>query len=413
MIWRHLGSRAAVAVVTALAALALAIVLLELIPMPVAGQGSTPAQGEEAASPKTPWGEPDLQGIWSVEVQIPLERPAGVTKPFYTEAEVAELDKQRATAAHFGDRIAPKGTDADVSGAYNPVFTSVRRTGRRTSLVIDPPDGKIPPLTAEARQRQVAYRQYQLALLQATESCRDHQPECAGGAYGPPSPLRQQPPPVYPAAGIGPYNRADGPEDRGLSERCMGGNLPEFRGGFTGIHRRIVQAPGVVYIFYDAGQGQGWTRVVPITTAPHLPPHVGQWWGDSRGRWEGNTLVVDVTNFNRKTDFMGSGENMHYVERWTRTNANTLELAATMEDPTTWTRPWTVQQEFGLQSSEANRVYAEPRCHEGNYGMMALLSGARTAEKDFAAGRGPHPATACLSGCGVDPEGVLDPLALR
>ncbi|MBI3049786.1 MAG: hypothetical protein HYY76_15885 [Acidobacteria bacterium] len=405
MIRRYLGSRAAVAVVTTLAALALAVALLEL--------SSTPAQEASRGAFTTPWGEPDLQGIWSVEVQIPLERPAGVTKPFYTEAEVAEIDRKRAAAAHFGDRIAPRGTEADVSGAYNPVFTSVRPTGRRTSLVIDPPDGKIPPLTPEARERQAAYRQYQWALLQATESCKNRQPECAGGTYGPPSPRLFEPPPVYPAAGIGPFNRADGPEDRGLSERCMGGSLPEFRGGFTGIHRRIVQSPGVVYIFYDAGQGQGWSRVVPITTAPHLPSHVRQWWGDSRGRWEGGTLVVDVTNFSPKTDFLGSGENMHYVERWTRTGADTLELVATMNDPTTWTRPWTVQQEFNLQNNEANRIYAEPRCHEGNYGLMALLSGARAAEKAHAEGRGPHPATACLSGCGVDPDGVLDPLALR
>ncbi|MBI2185784.1 MAG: hypothetical protein HYU37_01530 [Acidobacteria bacterium] len=405
MVRRFLRSRAAVAVLITLAALAAAIVLLEL--------SSTTAREASSGALTTPWSEPDLQGIWSVEVQIPLERPAGVTKPFYTEAEVAGIDRQRATAAHFGDRIAPRGTEADVSGAYNPVFTSVRPTGRRTSLIIDPPDGKVPPLTPEARERQAAYRQYQLALLQATESCKTGEPECAGGTYGPPSPRLFEPPPVYPAAGIGPFNRADGPEDRGLSERCMGGGLPEFRGGFTGVHRRVVQSPGVVYIFYDSGQGQGWSRIIPITTAPHLPAHVRRWWGDSRGHWEGNTLVVDVTDFSSKNDFLGSGPNMHYVERWTRTGANTLELVATMTDPTTWTRPWTVQQEFNLQSNEANRIYAEPRCHEGNYGLMALLSGQRAAENAFAKGRGPHPATACLGGCGVDPEGALDPLALR
>ena len=110
----------------------------------------------------------------------------------------------------------------------------------------------------------------------------------------------------------------------------------------TGIHRRIVQSPGAVNIFYDSGQGQGWTRMIPITNAPHLPPHVRQWWGDSRGRWEGNTLVVDVTNFSPKADFLGSRENLHYVERWTRTGPEILELVATIEDPTTWTRPWTV-----------------------------------------------------------------------
>ena len=387
------------------------IVLVSVTMVLVSGCAPAPAT---TAAPRTPWGEPDLQGIWTVERQVPLERPAGVTKEFYTEAEVAEMDKQRAAAAHFGDRIAKRGTEADVSGAYNSVFFSVRRTGRQTSLIIDPPDGKLPPLTPEAQKRRAAFRQYQLALMQATEGCKKKVPgACEGGTYGPPSPRRSEPPPEYPSAGVGPINRADGPEDRGLSERCMGGNLPEFNGGFTGIHRRIVQSPGAVNIFYDSGQGQGWTRMIPITNAPHLPPHVRQWWGDSRGRWEGNTLVVDVNNFSPKADFLGSRENLHYVERWTRTGPEILELVATLEDPTTWTRPWTVKQEFNLQDNKANRIYTEPRCHEGNFGMTALLAGARAAEKAFTEGRGPDPATFCIGGCGVDPEGVLDPLALR
>ncbi len=177
-----------------------------------------------------------------------------------------------------------------------------------------------------------------------------------------------------------------------------------------------MSAPSIaptVQIFYDSGQGQGWTRMIPITNAPHLPPHVRQWWGDSRGRWEGNTLVVDVNNFSPKADFLGSRENLHYVERWTRTGPEILEIVATLEDPTTWTRPWTVKQEFNLQDNKANRIYTEPRCHEGNFGMTALLAGARAAEKAFTEGRGPDPATFCIGGCGVDPEGVLDPLALR
>lgn len=226
-------------------AVAVVLALLELAPTPVTGQAQTEPL-------KTSWGDPDLQGIWSVEVQVPLERPAGVTKEFYTEAEVAEMDRKRAAMAHFGDRVAPRGSETDVAGAYNAVFTSVRRTGRRTSLIVDPPNGTIPPLTPEAQQRRTAFRQYQLALLQATEACKTKlRGSCDDGTYGPPSPRRLEPPPLYPAAGVGPINRADGPEDRGLSERCMSGTLPEFRGGFTGVHRRIVQTPGVVSIYYD------------------------------------------------------------------------------------------------------------------------------------------------------------------
>ncbi len=127
--------------------------------------------------------------------------------------------------------------------------------------------------------------------------------------------------------------------------------------------------------------------------SPHLPANIRQWYGDSRGHWEGNTLVIDVTNFSPKTDVQGSRENLHLVERWTRTGPNSLEYAVTMEDPTVWTRSWTVKQEFTKQSEQQNRIYYEPRCNEGNYGLPGLMHGLRTQEADFAHGKGPHPAT--------------------
>ena len=166
-----------------------------------------------------------------------------------------------------------------------------------------------------------------------------------------------------------------------------------------------MQSPATVSIYYDTGQGQGWQRIIPITDRPHLPRHVRQWFGDSRGRWDGNTLVVDVTNFNHKKEYRGSRENLHLVERFTRLDANTLEYVATMEDPTTWTKPWTVRQEWTKQNDQASRVYYEPRCHEGNYGMAALLVGARAGERAFAEGRGPDPATLCTAGCGTEVSG--------
>jgi hypothetical protein len=179
----------------------------------------------------------------------------------------------------------------------------------------------------------------------------------------------------------------------------MAARLPDF-GGATGFFLQILQSPGTVSIFYDTGQGQGWQRIIPVTDKPHLPSHVRQWWGDSRGRWEGNTLVVDVTNFTPKTDFQGSRENLHLVERWTRVDSKTIDYTVTLEDPTTWTKPWTVKQDLTRQDDKINRIYREPRCHEGNYGMPALLAGARIEEKAFAAGRGPDPATLCTAGCG-------------
>jgi hypothetical protein len=228
-------------------------------------------------------------------------------------------------------------------------------------------------------------RQFRLALLQATETCKNGDGACAGGKYGPPSPRYHELAPFY---NTGRLNRSDGPEDRSMTERCMAAVMPDFGG-----YRRIVQAPGTVSIFYDVGQGQGWQRVITLDQVPHLSSSVRQRFGDSRGHWEGNTLVVDVTNFSPKSDFMGARENLHLIERWTRVDAKTLEYAVTIEDPTTWTKPWTVKQEMNRQDEQANRIYYEPRCHEGNYGLPALLSGTRAEESAFATGKGPNPAT--------------------
>ena len=390
-------------------------VLLKLAPVPVAGQASTAPggnQGEASPAAPTSWGEPDLQGIWTTDYEIPLQRPARfANQAFLTDEERAELDQERARIIGADRRQAERGSEQDVGGAYSAaIFLSHKHMGRRTSLIIEPPDGRIPPFTPEAQQRRDAIREYQLALIQATDVCRDGLPACAGGDYGPPSPRRAESPPYYPATGAaagGSFNRSDGPEDRGLGERCMSARLPDF-GGAAGYFLRIVQSPGTVSIFYDTGQGQGWQRIIPVTDRPHLPSHVRQWWGDSRGRWEGETLVVDTTNFSPKTDYQGSRENLHLVERWTRVDAETLEYVATMEDPTTWTSPWTVAVELSQQSNEANRFYTEPRCHEGNYGLPGLLAGERAVERAFAEGRGPDPATLCTAGCGGFAAGFAD-----
>jgi hypothetical protein len=343
-----------------------------------------------AAMLKTPWGDADLQGIWTDETNTPLERPAKFAiQEFFTEAQRAELDKAR-MALPGKDKRAERGTEIDVTGSYNQVFLSRKRTGARTSLVIDPPNGQIPSLTPDAGKMAAAEREYRLALMQATETCRIDYPTCNGGKYDPtPSPRRAEPPPRYNTSRI---NRHDGPEDGALSDRCLTGGLPEF-GTVTGSFRRIVQTLGGIAIFYDVGQGQGWQRNIVMNGTPHLPANIRQWYGDSRGHWEGNTLVIDVTNFSTKTDFQGSRENLHLVERWTRTGPTSLEYVVTLEDPTVWTRPWTVRQEFTKQSDQENRLYYEPRCNEGNYALPGLLRGARMEELAFAEGRGPDPAT--------------------
>lgn len=368
----------------------------------------------------TPWGDPDLQGLWTYEEEIPLQRPASFgNREFLTEEEQKAIDKERAEIlgrTAEGVRRYERGTEQDVGGAYNAaIFTTHRPVGRRTSLIVDPPDGQIPPFTPEALRKRAELREFQLALLQATDTCRNNLPGCAGGKYGPPSPLRNAVPPHYitvvgaggPGGGGGAINRSFGPEDRNLGERCMAAVLPDF-GGNTGFLLQIVQSPGSVAIFYDTAQGQGWQRVIPVSGNPHVPQQVRQWWGNSRGRWEGDTLVVDVTNFTPKTYFQGSYENLHLTERWRRLDPNTIEYTVTMEDPTVWTRPWTVKQEYRKQSDAENRVYKEPRCHEGNYGMTALLSGSRAEERAFAEKRGPDPATKCTAGCGGFAAGFDD-----
>src|SRR5712692_4289745 len=352
---------------------------------------ATPASAQ-AAPPAltTPWGEPDLQGIWTDETDTPLQRsPKFANQEFFTAAQRAELDKER-SALLRRDRRVERGTELDVAGAYNALFMTQKRTGARTSMIVDPTNGRIPTLTPEAQKTAGADREFRLALLQSTETCRNKSVACSGGKYDPtPSPRLAELPPRYNTARM---NRHEGPEDGSLPDSCLTGGLPEF-GAATGSFRRIVQTPGGISIFYDVGQGQGWQRNIVMNGSPHLPANIRQWFGDSRGHWEGDTLVIDVTNFSPKTDYQGSRENLHLVERWTRTGPASLEYVVTIEDPTVWTRPWTVTQIFTLQSDQENKTYYEPRCVEGNYALPSLLLGARMDELAFAEGRGPDPAT--------------------
>jgi hypothetical protein len=341
---------------------------------------------------KTPWGEPDLQGIWTDEFDAALQRPPRyANQEVFTEAQREELDKER-SALYGEERPAERGTEFDVARAYNhAVFLSNKHVGARTSLIVDPPNGRIPRLTPEAQKIAAGDREFRLALLQTTETCKTKSATCSGGKYDPtPSPRRADLPPRYNTVRM---NRYDRPEDGGLSERCLTGGLPEFGTAFGGSFRRIVQTPAAISIFYDVGQGQGWQRNIVMNGSPHLPPNIRQWFGDSRGHWEGNTLVIDVTNFSPKTDYRGARENLHLVERWTRTGPTSLEYVVTIEDPTVWTRSWTVKQDFTKQSDQENRLYYEPRCIEGNFGLPGLLRGARMEDRAFAEGRGSDPAT--------------------
>jgi len=355
-------------------------------------QTSAQTQGGSAAALKTPWGEPDLQGIWTDEADTPLQRPAKYAdQQFFTPEQRTALDSVRSDLLGNERARAERGTARDVAGAYNSAFASFRRTGLRTSLIVDPPNGRIPPLTPEAQTIAAADREFRLRLLQATDTCMAREPACSGGKYDPaPSPRYEERPPRYNTERM---NRHDGPEDASLADRCLTGGLLEFGNRTGGSFRRIVQTPGGISMFYDVGQGQGGQRNIVMDGRPHLPANIRQWYGDSRGHWEAGTLVIDVTNFSPKVTFQGSRENLHLIERWTRTGPNTLQYEVTIEDPTVWTRPWTVRGELTKQSNEENRFYTEPRCVDSNYGLAGLLHARRVDERAFAEGRGPDPRT--------------------
>ena len=347
-------------------------VILHLTSVSVGGQ----------APASTAWGHSNLEGIWLDVYATPFERaPEFGTRELATAEERAELDQVRMGDAGR-DRRGPPGSSQDVSGAYNAVYTSVKPAGPRTSLVVDPPNGRIPALIPEAQRQNESQQEWRLMLLQNTETCQSEAPGCAGGKYGPPSERRFDVAPFYNTSRM---NRHFGPEDQSSGDRCMSGRTPDFNG-----FRRIVQGEDSIAIGYDTGQGQGFQRVVYLS-GRHPASQIRLRHGDSRGHWEGDTLVIETTNFSPKFPYRGSGENRKLVERYTRVDENTLEYEVTIEDPTVWAAPWTVRQELKRQSDEENRIYYEPRCHEGNYGLGAMFIGARVREQEFAAGRGPDP----------------------
>ena len=352
--------------------LATILVVLQLTAVPMGGQ----------AAATNVWDHPDLEGIWLDVYATPFERaPELGDREFATPEERATRDEAR-RGSEGRDRRGPPGSPQDVSGAYNAVYTSVKPAGPRTSLVVDPPNGRIPALPPEAKREDEIRREWRVMLMRNTPTCEQDAPGCEGGQYGPPSPRRFDVPPFYNTSRM---NRHDGPEDQSLGDRCMLGATPDFNG-----FRRIVQGEDSIAIGYDTGQGQGFQRIIYLSGS-HPPSQIRLRHGDSRGRWEGDTLVIETTNFSPKFPFRGSGANLKLVERYTRVDAETLEYDVTIEDPTVWVAPWTVRQALKRQSDEQNRIYYEPRCHEGNYGLGAMFIGARVREQEFAAGRGPDP----------------------
>ena len=305
-----------------------------LVPVSAAGQSATP------------WGDPDLQGGWSYATLTPLERPDDLGgKEVFTDEEAAEFIEQTLQRRN-ADRRDEDGSrggfingtvqTSDLARAYNEFWwdkgTAIVGTNR-TSLIVDPPDGKLPALTPEAQKR-VTDRTAVVAR---------------------------------PAHGI---------EDRPLGERCIHQQRtgpPMMPGGYNN-NMRLFQRPGYVAILTEQIHE---VRVIPLDGRPHLGDTIRQWKGDSRGHWEGDTLVVDTVNFNGKTSYRGAGKSLHLTERFTRVSEDTLDYQYTIDDPESFTESWTVQ----LPMTRDEKQLFEYACHEGNYGIEGSLSGARAVDK--------------------------------
>jgi hypothetical protein len=331
----------------------LVILFLAAMPAPAQSVNAKPAATTAAArwtAPHTVDGHPDFQGVWSNNIVTPLERPRELEgRAFLTDQEVAAMKKKAdqlfdngASDAAFGDQFFStvyaniKGTRSGFTstdggtGDYNSVWLSERDWDNRTSLITDPSDGRLPPRTPEAQAKQAA----------------------AAANRG-----------RLPA----------GPEDRSLSERCITFGSPRLGAGYQSYFQIVQSAKDVVIeteTIHDA-------RVIPLDGRPHLPASIRTWMGDSRGHWEGNTLVVDTTNYKPGAFMNVSSEKLHVVERFTRTSPDILQWQITIDDPGTWSKPWTAM----IPLRHSKDILVEYACHEGNIGLAGILAGARAEER--------------------------------
>jgi hypothetical protein len=325
-----------------------------------ARSGSTTASRAPTANstwklPRTPDGKPDLQGYWTTISYTPLERPPEFAgKEFLTEAELAEFFKKSVERSYGQTFNHPEGTavyDATTWGL--DTWQQGVKPNLRTSIIVDPRDGRLPALTPEAAKKRDAERK-----AEASQRPAEGEGYFWNGQW---------------------FRYPDSYEDTGFGLRCLyfgAGSPPLIGGGYNSTYH-IVQSAGHLAILYERNV----LRVIPLDGSPHPPANIRQWYGDSRGRWEGDTLVVETANFSDKSSFRGSSENMRVVERFTRVDADTIRYQFTVDDPATWVRPWSGETPINKTEGPA----FEYACHEGNRGLTNILNAARAREKGAAA----------------------------
>src|SRR5262245_30530439 len=321
------------------------LALLAALALVTAATLATPAASQRWTPPRTADGHPDLQGVWLSNIATPLERPQQLEgRQFLTDNEVADLKTKADRLFKSGDRDFAGGDNVFLEALHdgqfkrpfateNSVAMIERAFENRTSLIVDPPDGRIPAVTEDARQRQAATASARLP---------------------------------FPA----------GPEDFSNAYRCITTGVPKLGGLYGAGHfgyYQIFQTRSHVVLAMETIHD---ARIIPLDGRPHLPRTIAQWNGDSRGRWDGDSLVVDTTNFSPKSNFMGSAEHLHLVERFTRVGPDRIDYEITINDPTTWTRSWRAMMPL---KKTTERLY-EFACHEGNLPMLGMLTAARADE---------------------------------
>jgi hypothetical protein len=317
--------------------LAAAIAVVWLAPVRVAGQAQKSTAAATAAknwkAPRTVWGDPDLQGQWNSQTSTPLERPlegALAQKTDLSEEEAETLESANRASVDEAPRAGDPGT-------YNAFWRDYGKPLKRTSLIVDPPDGRIPPLTPEAKKR--------IAAERADRATR------------------------------GPNDSPDTYTDLSPWTRCISRGWNGI-GSWYSSNYQIFQTQGYVVVLQELIHEP---RIIPLDGRSHIPQGIPQWMGDSRGHWDGDTLVVETTNFDPRTNYQGSRETLHLIERYTRVGPDTIDYQFTVDDPTTFTRPWTAMRP-ATRVKDGISIF-EYACHEGNYAMGGILAGARAADK--------------------------------